>query len=104
MSASEWEHVRLTHNLGARYFAQRILRGKQLFWTNDNLFGWTTTGVRRGDVVCIFSGAPVLHVIRPEESDDGTERWRFVGDAYVHGLMYGAADDIDVEEREFCLV
>lgn len=47
----------------------------------------------------------MAHVLRKVDiADDGVKRWRFVGDAYVEGLMYGEADKMNVEEKEICLV
>jgi hypothetical protein len=48
----------------------------------------------------------VPHVIRRVTGDNETEPelWKFVGDAYVHGLMKGEADKIDVEERDIVFV
>jgi hypothetical protein len=48
----------------------------------------------------------VPHVIRrvSGENEGETELWRFVGDAYVHGLMKGEADVIDVEKKDFVFV
>lgn len=106
MTDSDWEHVAVAYDMSIRYHARIILEGKQVFWMDDNMFGFTTEGVRPGDMVCVFGGSRTLHVIRRvvEGYGDGVERWRFVGDAYVYGLMHGEADDTDVEETQFCMV
>lgn len=81
------------------------LAGRQLFHTKDGRFGFTLRGVQPGDVVCVFNGAPVVHVLRKVSDDDTKpDRWRFVGDAYVHDLMDGEADEMDIEAREIVLV
>jgi hypothetical protein len=73
--------------------------------TKEGRFGFTIRGVESGDMVCVFDGAPIAHVIRKvEDWSDIEETWRCVGDAYVHGLMYGEADDMDIEERDVTLV
>jgi len=41
--------------------------------------------LQAGDVICIFFGAKLPYILRPYE--DGT--WRLVGEAFVHGIMYG---------------
>lgn len=53
--------------------------------------------------MCVFNNAWVPHVLR-RANDNGIEKYRFVGDAYVHGLMYGAADEMDLEVRDIILV
>jgi hypothetical protein len=83
----------------------RKLRGMQLIRTKENRVGFTIRRVKVGDVICVFNGAPLVHVLRRvEESRDGVERWRLVGDAFAFGLMYGEADEMDVEERDIVLV
>ena len=78
---------------------------KRLFWTDKGRFGFTAESVEPGDLVCVFDGAVILHVIRKVASlEDGEERWRFVGDAFVDGLMSAQADGIDVDGEEFCIV
>ncbi|KZM20903.1 hypothetical protein ST47_g7943 [Ascochyta rabiei] len=79
-------------------------RHHQLFGTEHGRLGFTATGVQRGDVVCVFNHAVSPHVLRRVRDRDGAARYRFVGDAYVHGLMYGESDDLDVEERDIVLV
>jgi hypothetical protein len=84
----------------------RILNRRQLFQTKEGRFGFTIRGVVPGDRICALNGSPVLHVIRRVTGDNETEPelWKFVGDAYVHGLMKGEADEIDVEERDIVFV
>jgi hypothetical protein len=53
-----------------------------------------------GDVICLLYGGTVPYVVRPRS--DG--QFDFVGDCYVHGLMYGEGMDMDgFETREFAL-
>lgn len=67
-------------------------------WRPRRLFGMTRNGYRgmfpegatNGDVVCVILGARTSFVIRPEHG--GT--YRFVGEAYVHGLMNGEVFDL----------
>jgi hypothetical protein len=98
-------------HLLSRFCEQSILarykqvHTKQLFWTEDDRFGITDAEVKSGDVLCVFSGAPVVHILRRAEgTPDYIKRWRLVGDAYVHGLMYDDFFSLDIEEQEFCLV
>ena len=58
-----------------------------------------------GDQVCLITGLPVFHVIRDvSEVNSEEERWKLVGDAYVHGLMHGEAEALDIEERDIMLM
>lgn len=96
---------------GYLYNKLEALEGRQLFQTADERFGFTRTGVRKGDRVCVFHEAPTIHILRKRRDEDGEGegegeggRWELVGDGYVHGLMYGEADEMDVEERDIVLV
>jgi hypothetical protein len=84
----------------------QILNRRQLFQTKEGRLGFTTRGVMPGDRICALNGSPVPHVIRRVRGDNenGPELWKFVGDAYVHGLMQGEANEIDVEEKNFVFV
>ncbi|KAH7087181.1 heterokaryon incompatibility protein-domain-containing protein [Paraphoma chrysanthemicola] len=82
----------------------RPLWGRQLFLTEEGRFGFTLRGVRVGDHVCVLNGAPTPHVLRTASQVDERERWSFVGDAYVHGVMYGEVDTMGLDQREIVLV
>ena len=55
-------------------------------------------------MVVVLEGSPTPHVVRRVDDREGSERYMFVGDAYVHGLMYGEAGELGVEERELVFV
>lgn len=65
----------------------------------------------KGDVIVIFPGARVPHLLRPVKGAEG--RYTLVGEAYVHGIMRGECfresreDDIcrwNVPVERFCIV
>lgn len=60
---------------------------KAFFLTHRGRIGMAVRGVQRDDVVMIARGATVPYVVR--RVGDGT--FRFVGEAYVHGVMDGEA-------------
>lgn len=55
--------------------------------TSSGLLGQVPRVARVGDVICIFLGSCVPHVLRKKE--DGT--FRLIGDACIHGVMRGEA-------------
>ncbi|KAF3008766.1 hypothetical protein E8E13_010270 [Curvularia kusanoi] len=79
-------------------------RDRQMINTRDGRFGFTCTGVQPGDVVCVFNDSVSPYVLRRAEHKDGDVRYKFVGDAYIHGLMYGEADGMNVAEEDILLV
>jgi hypothetical protein len=52
--------------------------------------GLASCDARVGDQVVLCRGSKVPLVFRKDEGEDG-DKWRFVGDAYVHGIMQGEA-------------
>jgi hypothetical protein len=88
--------------LGCMY----ILENAQLFLTTEGRFGFTLKGVKSGDAVVALNGSPYLHVLRKvsDGSDTEPETWKFVGNAYVHGMMHGEVDELEVEEEDIVLV
>jgi Heterokaryon incompatibility protein (HET) len=61
--------------------------GRHFFRTRESWapFGWAPLHAARGDLVVIFDGAKVPHVIRPTHR--GT--YKLLGDCYIDGLMLG---------------
>lgn len=42
------------------------------------------------NIICVFKGAPIPLILRPEPvGADGEEIVKFVGEAYLHGVMDG---------------
>ncbi|KAH6618743.1 hypothetical protein C7974DRAFT_36344 [Boeremia exigua] len=80
------------------------LAGRQVFHTAQGRFGFTVQGVTVGDLVAVLNGSQTPHVVRRRECRGGKERYSFVGDAYVHGLMYDEAHKLATEEREIVFI
>ncbi|XPS71005.1 hypothetical protein M3J09_003196 [Ascochyta lentis] len=83
--------------------ATKLLQGGKLFFTASGNPGFTGPGARVGDIVCVFNGSLTPHVIR-RVPGQGKETYKFVGDAYVHGLMNGEVDEMNLQDREFVMV
>jgi hypothetical protein len=66
----------------------RYMAGRRFFFTTSGLLciGSGITGV--GDIICVPLGCSTPVILR--ELKDG---YRFIGDAYVDGYMYGKAID-----------
>lgn len=80
------------------------LTDRLLFNTRDGRFGFSSKGVQAGDLLCVLNGSPTPHVVRKTDDREGEERYVFVGDAYVHGLMHGEVDSLGIAERELVFV
>lgn len=77
-----------------RYQMARIYRKRCLFRTRDGRLGLGPQAVKPGDVVCLVAGSRTPYLLRKlaqEGEQVGEERCRFLGEAYVHGVMYGEA-------------
>lgn len=72
------------------------------FVTRKGYVGRSPMPVEVGDKVCIFFGAKVPFLLRQVES---TDSFNLVGEAYIHGIMKGAAmNAMRCESRDFILV
>lgn len=80
-----------------RYRASAI--GNRRFCvTRGGYFGLIPAGAQVGDLVCLLLGGDAPVVLRRDESDG---LYIYIGDCYVHGIMYGEAlehDDFYVED------
>ena len=59
--------------------------------TTNGWLGLAPKACRVGDVVALFRGGRVPLVLRA----NGAGKWKLVGAAYVHGVMYGEAFEED---------
>ena len=50
---------------------------------------------KKGDLVCVLHGSSVPHILRPQD-----KYYRYVGECYVDGIMYGEAIGDDEEDYE----
>lgn len=73
---------------GAVELMDRALCGRRIFLSADNHVGLGPAAMRNGDVICIFFGSQTPHILRPVSK----ERFEYVGECYVHGLMNWARD------------
>lgn len=86
--------------------------GRRFCLTTDGHMGLVPPGTVEGDRIVIFAGAPTPHVIRPVggkvEGADGKTRvsniCELVGEAYIHGMMYGEGVKDGVDFKTVLLV
>jgi hypothetical protein len=57
------------------------------FFTEKGMMGQVPPTAQTGDVIAILFGGEVPFVLRPVDGD----KFTFIGECYVHGLMYGEA-------------
>jgi hypothetical protein len=63
--------------------------GRQFAVTRKGYMALVVPGVEVDDDVCVFSGAVTPHALRRDNGDKPGEKYRLVGDSYVHGFMDG---------------
>ncbi|KAI1327249.1 heterokaryon incompatibility protein-domain-containing protein [Xylariaceae sp. FL0255] len=82
-----------------------IVNGRRFFSTSAGRFGFSSDTVEPGDLVCIFDGAKTAHTIRSQTGCTNTaERYSLIGEAYVHGMMNGEIDSMDLEKKNIILI
>jgi hypothetical protein len=69
----------------------QVMPGRKLFRTHlKRSLGTGPQSLEPGDIVCVLAGGTVPYLIRP--INGGREnKFSFVGEAYVHGIMHGEA-------------
>ncbi|KAK4552307.1 hypothetical protein LTR86_010478 [Recurvomyces mirabilis] len=80
--------------LASRYFGPllRILPGRRFAILSYQILCLVPQRATAGDVVCIFNGSDIPHVVQPRPRMEGVEgSYELLGGAYVHGLMHGEA-------------
>jgi hypothetical protein len=60
---------------------------RRLFKTKNDFVGMGTLSIQPGDQVWLIRDSLVPLVLRPTSGSSGT--FRLVGEAYLHGFMYG---------------
>ncbi|KAI8631198.1 heterokaryon incompatibility protein-domain-containing protein [Xylariaceae sp. FL1651] len=69
--------------------------GRRIFRTTGNYLGIAPQTLQLGDEVWILSGADTPYVLRKMKSEEG---WQVIGEAYVHGIMYGEAANAQFQD------
>ncbi|WYZ44553.1 hypothetical protein EsH8_VII_000989 [Colletotrichum jinshuiense] len=80
-------------------FSIKHLHARRPFVSGSGYVGLAPMHVQHGDKIVIFLGGKTPYVIR--ETSAGV--FELVGEAYVHGIMYGEFMTDDVETRGFAL-
>ncbi|KAH7362189.1 heterokaryon incompatibility protein-domain-containing protein [Plectosphaerella cucumerina] len=91
MSSLELKHTDFAQPPGpvARYLrAVREAQDLKFAITSNGFMALVPLVAKEGDEVCIFGGQEVPFLLRRQK---GREGFLLVGDAYVHGIMYGEA-------------
>jgi hypothetical protein len=79
-------------------WVNRASIGSSIFRTNKGYIGTGSKYARPRDLVCVLFGGQTPFILRR----DG-ERYQFISDCYVHGIMEGEALDLGLEETTFAL-
>ncbi|KAJ4211498.1 hypothetical protein NW759_012410 [Fusarium solani] len=80
------------------WYARTLLRlhTRRAFLTSTGYVGVGPLDTRVGDEVCVFIGGNATYLVRAEENDLHS----LVGEAYVHGVMYGELLKGGFEQRK----
>ncbi|RDW86011.1 hypothetical protein BP5796_04336 [Coleophoma crateriformis] len=82
----------------------RWTKHRRFFATRGGRIGLGPSSTREGDELCVLWYCPTPYLLR---SNPGTSEKEFVGETYVHGLMYGQALDMlekgELTEQEWII-
>ena len=62
--------------------------------TEDRRLALAPREAVEGDVVCVFQGAHIPHLLRPVDGED--RRYHLLGECYIHSLVDGEANALDL--------
>lgn len=74
---------------------QLSCNGRKIFSTFSGYIGIGDVTLEPGDLVCVFLGGRTPFIIRPVG-----EKYKFVGECYLHGIMQGGALEEGLQRRE----
>ena len=99
------QNERLLRSLeqGAHLYAAAIRGiggGRGLFKTGGNLLGLAPTSAKRGDTIWFFPSSKVPFVLR----HCGGERYKLIGEAYLHGYMHGELEKFSMPLQRISLI
>jgi hypothetical protein len=77
----------------ARYemIVRSLLRGRQFAITREGWFGLVPAAAREGDICFVVVGMRTPLILRSVPDTEGY--YQLIGEAYLHGIMYGEATD-----------
>ena len=102
--ATEWEaeYERLKSLVGENVKSltysgdlQFCCTGRKLFSTTSGHIGLGNATLEPGDLVCVFLGGKTPFIIRPVD-----QKYKFVGECYLHGIMHGEALEEGLKRQE----
>jgi hypothetical protein len=73
---------------------------RRFFRSNSGRYGWGVDGMRAGDLVVALFGTSVPFLLRLS----GKDCYEIVGDAYIHGFMFGEGVERDEDGQIFSLI
>jgi hypothetical protein len=82
--------------------AGKACHERRFFVTASGRMGLCPRGSQPGDTVAVLYGGSVPCVLREVDGQEG--KWRFVGECYVEGYMFGEAEGERREDRVFDIV
>ncbi|KAK0514619.1 hypothetical protein JMJ35_003236 [Cladonia borealis] len=97
---AEYERLRSlveTHVMSPWFWVdlQMCCRGRKLFSTLSGHIGVGDGTLEPGDLVCVFLGGETPFIIRPVD-----QKYKFVGECYLHGIMHGEALEEGLKRRQ----
>lgn len=78
---------------------------RRAFWTENGLLGLGPACLREHDIVVMFYGSPLPHILRPQKKE---EEYLYLGVAWIENLTPAKVEEYlssgVFEEAEFCLI
>ncbi|KID81168.1 Heterokaryon incompatibility protein 6 [Metarhizium guizhouense ARSEF 977] len=85
-------------------FMHHLVRnaGRRVYRTERGYVGMGPPKIECGDMVAVFHGGTMAHILRPSKDDRGHNKdtaWEYIGETYCDGIMHGEALESGVTRR-----
>lgn len=81
----------------------RVGLSRRLVTTKRGYVGLALETVEQNDVVAVLLGCSMPIVLRKVDSGQNGDRWKVVGECYLHGIMKGEAMEWGIDVQDFIL-
>lgn len=83
-----------------RRWLKKACKGRRIFLIRKGYLGLAPSTMDKGDVVALLAGGNTPYIVRPVKKD----KYKLVGECYVHGIMHGQAWKAEGNKREVFII
>jgi hypothetical protein len=101
-SCQDWWRIQWGDHPAEQLVVPGIANCRRVGKTKTGRMALLPGGARAGDQIALLAGSKVPYVLRKEDGEVENQVWSLIGEAYVHGIMFGEAWN-DEKCHDICL-